>query len=108
MVLSLRAGGADDSGHLPYGPAQPDPQAHLLRPDFRGLYNLSWASVYGKPTVIYETNTLKPDCWRASYPLLIAAFASTHDWDGVAWYVWEDGTVRDEVDADTFWARGLR
>ena len=28
----------------------------------------------GKPTVIYETNTLKPDYWRADYPMIISAF----------------------------------
>jgi hypothetical protein len=95
-------------GTYVHGPAQPDPKAHLLNDDFRAIYNLSWASVYGKPTVIYETNTLKPDYWRATYPMLISAFASTHDWDGVFWYCWEDGTVPDEIDADTFWATGMR
>jgi len=90
------------------GPWLPDPSARRLRPDFQGLYNLSWASVLNKPTVVYETNTIKPDCWRADYPILMCAFASTHDWDGVFWYCWADGTVPDEFDADTYWATGLR
>lgn len=101
-------GGLMTVGVYVHGPVEPDRRARRIRPDFRGFYNLSNASVLGKPTVIYETNTVKPDYWRADYPLLIATFASTHDWDGVFWYNWADGTVRDEFDADTYWASGLR
>lgn len=90
------------------GPALPDREARRVHPQFREFYNLSHASVLGKPTVVYETNTLKPDYWRADYPIWVSAFASTHDWDGVFWYTWADGTVPDEFDADTYWATGLR
>ncbi|MBC7288256.1 MAG: beta-galactosidase, partial [Armatimonadetes bacterium] len=90
------------------GPAQPDRESRRIGTGFRAIYNLSFATVLGKATVVYETNTLKPDYWRADYPVLISAFASTHDWDGVFWYAWADGTVPDEFDADTYWATGLR
>lgn len=90
------------------GPPTPDRQWRHIHPSFLGIYNLSYASVLGKPTVIYETNTIKPDYWRAYYPLLIATFASLRDWDGVFWYVWADGTIPDQFDADTYWASGLR
>ena len=72
------------------------------------LTNLSFASILDKATVVYETNSLKPDFWRAAYPLQIAAFASAHDWDGVFWYLWSDGTVHDQFDADTYVSSGLR
>jgi len=72
------------------------------------LTNLSFASVQDKPTVVYETNTMKPDWWRAAYPMQLSAFASTHDWDGVFWYLWSDGTVADQFDDDTYLLTGLR
>jgi len=67
------------------GPATADIERRRLKPGFQGFYNLSFASVLDKPTVIYENNTLKPDSWRADYPMIISAFTSTHDWDGVFW-----------------------
>ena len=90
------------------GPAKPDPERRRLRSGFQGFYNLSFASVLDKPTVVYENNTLKPDYWRADYPMILSAFASTHDWDGVFWYNWGDGTVPDQFDDDTYVNTGLR
>ncbi|NQT17897.1 MAG: hypothetical protein HQ582_34415 [Planctomycetes bacterium] len=90
------------------GPAKPDPERRRLKPGFQGFYNLSFASVLDKPTVIYENNTLKPDYWRADYPMIISAFTSTHDWDGVFWYTWGDGTVRDQFDCEAYANGGLR
>ena len=90
------------------GHTQPDPERRRLKPGFKGFYNLSFASVLDRPTVIYETNTLKPDCWRADYPMIVAAFTSTHDWDGVFFYNFGDGTVPDQFDDDTYVTSGLR
>ncbi len=90
------------------GPATLDPQKRRLRPDFYEFYNFSYATVRGKPMIVYETNTIKPDAWRADYPLLVAAHAATHDWDGVFWYTWSDGTVLHQFDDDTYQYTGLR
>jgi len=95
-------------GTYTHGGVEPDRGACVLTRPPKGLYNLSHASVQGKPMVVYETNTLKPDWWRAVYPMWIAAFASTHDWDGIFWYTWGDGTVPDQFDDDTYSATGLR
>ncbi|MCX7599019.1 MAG: hypothetical protein N2512_09160 [Armatimonadetes bacterium] len=90
------------------GPVWPDREMRRISRRFEAFYNFSYASVLDKPMVVYETNTVKPDYWRADYPMLVSSFASTHDWDGVFWYCWADGTVPDEFDADTYWATGLR
>ena len=90
------------------GPATADVERRRLKPGFQGFYNLSFASVLDKPTVIYENNTLKPDSWRADYPMIISAFTSTHDWDGVFWYNWGNGSVPDQFDDDTYVHTGLR
>ncbi len=95
-------------GTYTHGGTAPDRETCVLTRPPKALYNLSHASVLGKPTVVYETNTLKPDWWRAVYPMWIAAFASTHDWDGIFWYTWGDGTVLDQFDNDTYSATGLR
>ncbi len=41
-----------------------------------------------QPTVLYETNTARPNPFRAEYPLKLAALASYQDWDGVFWHYW--------------------
>ena len=95
-------------GTYTHGGTEPDRETCVLTRPPKALYNLSHASMLGKPMVVYETNTLKPDWWRAVYPMWIAAFASTHDWDGIFWYTWGDGTVPDQFDDDTYSATGLR
>jgi len=95
-------------GTYTHGGTEPRRETCVLTRPPKALYNLSHASVLGKPMVVYETNTLKPDWWRAVYPMWIAAFASTHDWDGIFWYTWGDGTVPDQFDDDTYSATGLR
>ena len=95
-------------GTYTHGGVDPDRETCILTRPPQALYNLSHASMLGKPMVVYETNTLKPDWWRAVYPMWIAAFAATHDWDGIFWYTWGNGTVPDQFDDDTYAATGLR
>ena len=90
------------------GVAFPDKSRGRLGTPFRSYYNMSNATVADKPTVIYETNVLKPATYRADYPLWVAAFTGMRDWDGVFWYDWGNGTVRDQVDADVYAHVGLR
>lgn len=71
-------------------------------------YTYSAATLASKPIVVYENNLFLPAADRTYYPLWIASFASTHDWDGVFWYVWSDGTVLDQVDAQSYPDNGLR
>jgi hypothetical protein len=90
------------------GGATFDRETRRIHPGFVEFYNLSYATVQGKPMVVYEINTLKPDVWRADYPLWVSAFASLRDWDGVFWYTWSDGTVPDQFDNDAYVYTGLR
>lgn len=72
------------------------------------VYNYSYATVADKPIVVYENNIHKPAADRAYYPIFVSTFASTHDWDGVFWYVWSDGTVPDQVENGSYAPLGLR
>lgn len=94
-------------GDYQRGPVNPDREARRISPGFKGWYNLSYATVKDKPMVVYEVNTIKPDYWRADYPMMMAAFASAHDWDGVFWYTWSDGTVRDQLHSDAYTTHGV-
>lgn len=80
--------------------------SHLRRPP--AFYNLDFATVAGKPTVVYEVNILKPARYRAEFPWLIASHAAWQGWDAVFWYVWSDGTVKDQHDPRTYLDTGLR
>jgi hypothetical protein len=42
----------------------------------------------GMPTVIYETNSARPNPYRSEWPLKAAALASYQDWDAVFWHYW--------------------
>jgi hypothetical protein len=95
-------------GDYQNGPAALDRAVRRIKPGFMGFYNLSYATAQGKPLVVYEVNTIKPDAWRADYPMLMSAFASVHDWDGVFWYTWSDGTVPDQFDDDAYVYTGMR
>ncbi|NPV46789.1 MAG: hypothetical protein HPY69_07515 [Armatimonadetes bacterium] len=71
-------------------------------------YAYSAATIADKPMVVYESNIHLPAADRAYYPIWIASFASFRDWDGVFWYAWSDGTVYDQVDAQSYPDNGLR
>lgn len=71
-------------------------------------YAYSAATIAHKPMVVYENNIHLPAADRAYYPVWIASFASLRDWDGVFWYNWGDGTVLDQVDAQSYADNGLR
>ena len=90
------------------GVTSPAESRGRLGTPFRSYYNMSNATVSDKPTVVYETNVHKPAAYRADYPLWVAAFTGMRDWDGVFWYDWSNGTVRDQVDADVYAHTGLR
>ncbi len=95
----------NEATHNQEAPRYPFASALDGRPQF---YNLSYQGAIDKPTVIYETNVLKPAPHRASYPFRVAALGSWQDWDAVFWYVWSDGTVKDQVDPQVYIDAGLR
>lgn len=72
------------------------------------IYNYSNATVADKPIVVYENNINRPAADRAYYPMFLSTFASTHDWDGVFWYLWADGSVPDLMDDEAYGLNGLR
>lgn len=53
-----------------------------------GWSGMDFGRVEGKPTVTYEINVQKPAPYRAEFPLLVASYTSSQDWDGVFWYFW--------------------
>ncbi len=71
-------------------------QSALAKPP--SLYVLDSHTVAGKPTVIYETNSGRPNPYRSEYPLMLAAFASWEDWDAIFFHYWsgEPTDVPDE------------
>ena len=61
-----------------------DNKAQLKAP-FKGslLFNLSHAAVEGKPLIVTEWNDCFPNEYRLEGPVLMAAYASLQDWDGM-------------------------
>ena len=61
-----------------------DNKAQLLNP-FQGslLFNLAHAAVEGKPLLVTEWNDCVPNEFRLEGPLLMAAYGSLQDWDGL-------------------------
>ena len=90
------------------GPVEGRKHTALSKPPELAWYNLQFATVADKPTVIYETNVFRPCPYRAAYPLRVAALAAWHDWDAVFFYVWSNGTVLDQDDPLTYVLTGLR
>jgi len=90
------------------GPVEGRQHTALSKPPELAWYNLQFATVADKPTVIYETNVFRPCPYRAAYPLRVAALAAWHDWDAVFFYVWSNGTVLDQDDPLTYALTGLR
>ncbi|HUO57335.1 MAG TPA: hypothetical protein VMV05_04070, partial [bacterium] len=58
--------------------------SQLLSP-FQGslLFNLSHAPVEGKPLIVTEWNDCAPNEYRIEGPILMAAYGSLQDWDGM-------------------------
>jgi hypothetical protein len=72
-------GSWSDIAHAPF-----DDRAQLKAP-FEGslLFNLSQAAVEGKPLLVTEWNDCFPNQYRLEGPVLMAAYASLQDWDGL-------------------------
>jgi hypothetical protein len=72
-------GGWSDIAHAPF-----DDRAQLKDP-FQGslLFNLSQAAVEGKPLLVTEWNDCFPNQYRLEGPVLMAAYGSLQDWDGL-------------------------
>lgn len=72
-------GGWADIDHAPF-----NDQAQLRNP-FQGslLFNLSQAAVQGKPLLVTEWNDCFPNQYRLEGPVLMAAYASLQNWDGL-------------------------
>jgi Beta-galactosidase len=63
-----------------------------------GMFIMDDQTVLNKPTLIYETQSLRIDPFRAEYPLRTAALASWQNWDGVFWHYWKGmGAESDEA-----------
>jgi hypothetical protein len=61
------------------------------------LVDMDDNNVRGKPTLIYETEGMRPGPFRAEFPLRLLALASWQDWDGVFWHYWKGmGSQPDE------------
>jgi hypothetical protein len=56
-------------------------------PTFSGM---DLGRIKGKPTVTYEINIHKPAPYRAEFPMIVSAYDSARNWDGVFWYYWAD------------------
>jgi hypothetical protein len=62
-----------------------------------GIYVLDGATVEGKATFVYETNTASVNPYRAEFPLRVAALASRQDWDGVFFHIYHTPDERIDV-----------
>ena len=63
-----------------------------------GMLIMDNQSLLGKPNLIYETEGMRLDPFRAEYPLRVAAIAGWQDWDGVFWHYWRGmGSQPDEA-----------
>jgi len=54
------------------------------------LYVIDSTTIYGKPNLIYEINTSRPNPYRSEDPFRIVALASLQDWDGIFWHYWNE------------------
>jgi len=62
---------------------------------------LTYNTVQGRATVLYEVNACRPNPYRTEFPMQIAALASWQDWDGVFWhYMQEPGADWAQANAD--------
>ncbi|MBN8217434.1 MAG: hypothetical protein J0L75_12385 [Spirochaetes bacterium] len=61
------------------------------------MYVVDGNTVEGKPLIIYEINTSRPNPARAEFPMRLAAFASWQDWDGVFWHYWNEAGAKGDA-----------
>lgn len=54
------------------------------------LYVVDSTTIDGKPNLIYEVNTSRPNPYRSEDPFRISCFASYQDWDGIFWHYWNE------------------
>lgn len=54
------------------------------------LYVIDSTTIDGKPNLIYEINTSRPNPYRSEDPFRIVAFGSFQDWDGIFWHYWNE------------------
>jgi len=54
------------------------------------LYIIDSTTLYGKPNLIYEINTSRPNPYRSEDPFRIISLASFQDWDGIFWHYWNE------------------